>query len=69
MSMYNDIAWREKGNREVCVANSFMVADYARKFAQGHWSFLGLGSEKKRYGTDVSNQMENGTMSLMYYDD
>ena len=33
--------------------NSFDVADYARKFAQGHWSFLGPGSEKKWYGTHV----------------
>ena len=39
--------------REACVANSLMVADYARKFAQGHWSFLGPGSEKKWYGTHV----------------
>ena len=30
-----------------------MVADYARKFAQGHRPFLGPGSEKKWYGTHV----------------
>ena len=47
MSMYNDIVWREKGNNELCVANSMTVAGYARKFAHGHWSVLGLGSEKK----------------------
>ena len=35
----------------MCIANSLNVAEYARKFAQGHWSFLGPGSEKKRYGT------------------
>ena len=51
MSMYNDIAWRQEGNEEMCVANSKIVADYARRFAHGHWSFLGLGSEKKWYGT------------------
>ena len=51
MSMYNDIVWGEKGNRETCIANSFMVSEYARKFAQGHWSFLGPGTEKKWYGT------------------
>ena len=39
-------------NRENCIANSF-VADSARKFAQGHWSFLGPGSEKKWNGTHV----------------
>ena len=33
LSMYNDIVWIEKGNREARVANSIMVADYARKIA------------------------------------
>ena len=42
---------RKRKPRSLCVANSLMVADYARKFAQGHWSFLGSGSEKKWYGT------------------
>ena len=27
------------------------VADYARRFPRGQWSFLGPGSEKKWYGT------------------
>ena len=30
-----------------------MVADYARKFAQGHWWFLGPGSEETWYGIHV----------------
>ena len=51
MSMYNDVVWREKGNQEVCVANSMTVAGCARRFPHGLWSFLGLGSEKKWYGT------------------
>ena len=51
MSMYNDIAWREKGNTERCEYNSQTVAEYARKFPRGLWSFLGHGSEKKWYGT------------------
>ena len=38
---------RKKGNRETCCELS------SRKFAQGHWSFLGPGSEKKWYGTHV----------------
>ena len=59
MSVYNDIVWREKGNEELCVANSKTVADYARKFAHGHWSFLGLGSEKKLYETHTYKP--NGT--------
>ena len=49
MSMYNDTTWREKGNTERCEYNSQTVAGYARKFPRGHWSFLGLGSDKKWY--------------------
>ena len=39
MPMYNDIAWQEKGNTERCEYNSQTVANYARKFPRGHWSF------------------------------
>ena len=35
----------------MCIANSQIVAEYTRRFAHGHWSCLGLGSEKKWYGT------------------
>ena len=43
-SMYNDIVW-ERTRKHVTVAN------YARRFLLGRWSFWGLGSEKKWYGT------------------
>ena len=36
MSMYNDIVLGEKGNKELCTANSKIVAGYAKKFAHGH---------------------------------
>ena len=55
MSMYNDIAWGEKGNTERCEFNSQTVAEYAREFPRGHWSFLDPGSEKKWYGTYTDN--------------
>ena len=51
MSMFNDIAWRQKGNEEQCGSDAHEVANYARRFLRGHWSFLGPGSEKKWYGT------------------
>ena len=41
----------KKGNEELRTASSKMVADYARRFAHGHWSFLGPGPEKKWYRT------------------
>ena len=50
MSMFNDIAWDAKGNEEF-FNNSKTVKEYAERFLRGHWSFLGLGSEKKWYGT------------------
>ena len=51
MSMYNDIAWEEKGMTERCVQNSIEVSKYARRFPCGRWLLLGPGSEKKWYGT------------------
>ena len=51
MSMYNDIVWREQGNTEKCEKISIIVANYARKFPLGRWSFWEPGSEKKWYGT------------------
>ena len=50
MSMYNDIEWEAKGNKEICEYNSQTVASYARKFHRG----LGLswGLDQKRSGTD-----------------
>ena len=47
MSMYNDIVWGERGNKELCIASSLNVAEYASRVAPGHWSFLGPGSETK----------------------
>ena len=41
----------KKGIEKLCIATSKSVADYARRFAHGHWSFLGPGSEKKWCGT------------------
>ena len=57
MSMYNDIVWQAKGNNEQCEYNSQTVANYARKFPRGLWSFLEHGSEEKWCGT---NQTDHG---------
>ena len=46
MSMHNDVAWQEKGNKERCEYNSQTVANYVRKFPRGHWSFLGPGCDE-----------------------
>ena len=46
MSMYNEIVWNAMGNKEQCEHSTQTVADHARKFFRGHWSFLAPGSEK-----------------------
>ena len=53
-SMYNDIVWTKRGNKENCIANALRFIEYARRFPQGRWSFLGPGSEKKWYVTHVN---------------
>ena len=50
----------------MCIANSKIVADHAKRFAHGHWSFLWPGSEKKWYGTHTrTNRMDNGVAEVM----
>ena len=39
MSMFNDIVWREQGHEDKCKSNAYEVANYARRFPRGHWSF------------------------------
>ena len=50
MSMYNDIAWRARGNREHCIRNSVKIKECDGRFPQGRWSFLVPGCDKKWYG-------------------
>ena len=64
MSMCNDSAWGERGNTEKCITNYVTVANYARRFLLGRWSFLGPGSDKKWYGTFSENPTEIGTKLL-----
>ena len=49
MSMFNDISHGTKDNEKECMSNANLVSLYAKRFEAGHWSFLGLGSEKKWY--------------------
>ena len=49
MSMFNDISWGSKDNKNVCESNAQLVSLFAKRFGAGQWSFLGPGSEKKWY--------------------
>ena len=56
MSMFNDISFDRKGNKDECLANAGVVKALARKFGVGQWSFIGPGSEKKWYSVENSPQ-------------
>ena len=49
MSMFNDISCGTKDNEQECLANARHGSLYARRFGKGQWSFIGPGSDKKRY--------------------
>ena len=49
MSMFNDISWGSKDNKEECESNAQLVSLFARRFGAGQCSFLGPGSEKMWY--------------------
>ena len=67
MSMFNDIDRTKKGNDGLCISNLQKVKDQAKRFLQGHWTFLGLGDEKKWHGTlpDTPEGTWNSTANLM----
>ena len=64
MSMFTDILWGEKGNEEKWKSIAHEVADYARRFPRGQWSFLGPGSEKSGTELTLTNLMEFVTKLL-----
>ena len=51
----------EKGSKEECVANAEVVTILARKFGIGQWSFIGPGSEKKRYSMEEKSTKNLGS--------
>ena len=51
MSMFNDISWGYKENKQECESSAQLVSICAKRFSPGRCSFLGLGSEKKWYST------------------
>ena len=55
MSMFNDISFGTKDNEQECLAHARVVSWYARRFDTGQWSFIGPGSEKKRYSMEENS--------------
>ena len=51
LHVHDRIIFMSRGNRERCEHNSQTVAEHARRFPRGDWSFSGPRSEKKWYGT------------------
>ena len=56
LSMFNDISCDRKDNKDECLRNAESVKVFARRFGIGQWSFIGSGSEKKRYSSENSPQ-------------
>ena len=57
MSLNIDIEW--KTNDENCISNAEKVNNYAMRFSQGHWTFLGPGSEES--GMEVLLTLKKGS--------
>ena len=55
MSMFNDISCDQKDNEEERLANAKVVSISAKKFGIGQCSFIGPGSEKKRYSMEENS--------------
>ena len=49
MSMFNDIVLEKKDNEDSCAISSRKIKEYASKFNDVHWAFLGPGEESKWY--------------------
>ena len=47
MSMFNDIILGKKDNEDSCALTLKKIKQYASKFNDGHWAFLGPGEESK----------------------
>ena len=56
MSMFNDISSDRKDNKDECLKNAESVKVLARRFGIGQWSFIGPGSEKKWYSSEIGPQ-------------
>ena len=63
MSMFNDISWRSKENKQECESSAQLVSIHAKRLSPGRWSFLGPGSEKKWYS--ISEDSPQGEWDKM----
>ena len=59
------LVWREKGNEELCIANTKILTYSARRFAHGHGSFLGPRSEKTWYGNKPNFKWDGVAEDMM----
>ena len=47
MTMFNDIVLEKKNSEDSCALTSRKIKEYASKFNDGRWAFLGPGEESK----------------------
>ena len=53
--MVNDIVPKKRGNEDSCAITSRKIKEYASKFNDGHWAFLGPREESKWYQGYATN--------------
>ena len=61
MSMYNDIDWTKKDNRDTCYPNSSRVSEYAFRFPAGDRTFLDISR--------LAEMRKSGIWTLSYKPD
>ena len=65
MPMFNDISWGCQDHEQECELSANFVSICARRFSPGRWSFLGPGSEKKRFSIHVDKKQRDRVAELM----
>ena len=60
MSMFNDIELERKDNEDSCAPTSRKIKEYASKFNDGRWAFLGPGEESREWWQVRSSCVTNG---------
>ena len=59
MSMLNVVVLEKRGNEASCAITSKKIKEYASKFNDGHWAFLGPGEESMANGISVLHRWYN----------
>ena len=60
--MFNDISCGSRDKKKEGLSNANLVSQYANRFGEGQWSFIGPGSEKKWYCVSEDSPLSRGQL-------